>query len=198
MSKTNPAVIINNYLAKALVQVLPEYYTDVEMAFTPSVPTDIATFYENTNSTYPGYPQNNIPLAVYERMFKLRRGAFPHCKCEQLLYYLYVVNSGDQAEQAAKLFETTQAIYDLMDRGDESAQEINAWQTANLNANNKIEIATVEFNPVFFHEMKIFQLEETRDIIDFATAKTVFGNKVVVDYEYHAQDFNNSVPFSIT
>lgn len=189
MSVTNPAVIINHYLSYVIEQKVPEYF-GMPMFFLPSTPSDIQSLYE-------GFPQakEDQPFAVYERMFKMRKGSFPHCKCEQLLYYLYKNGSRD-SEQAAILFETTQLIYDLMDRGDESAQEVNAWQAANLNSNGKYQpIADeTEFNPVFFHETRVFQLEETRDIIDFATAQTYFGNKIIVDYEYHAQDFNNAEP----
>ncbi len=187
---TNPAVMINHYLAYQVKEILGNYF-GMPMFFLPSTPTDIQSLYE-------GFPaaSEDQPFAVYERMFKMRKGSFPHCKCEQLLYYIYKNGSLSDAEQAAVLFETTQLIYDLMDRGDESAQEVNAWQIASLNSNGKyqpVENGT-EFNPVFFHETKVFQLEETRDIIDFATAKTYFGNKIIVDYEYHAQDFNNAKP----
>lgn len=190
MSVTNPAVIINHYLSHVIEQMIPEYF-GMPMFFLPSTPTDIQSLYE-------GFPQANEdqPFVVYERMFKMRRAPFPHCKCEQLLYYIYKNGSLSDSEQAAVLFETTQLIYDLMDRGDESAQEVNAWQVANLNSNGKYQPVAggTEFNPVSFHQTKVFQLEETRDIINFATAQTYFGNKIIVDYEYHAQDFNNAEP----
>ena len=38
---------------------------------------------------------------------------------------------------------------------------------------------------VFFHSFKLFQLEETADIIDFGTARTWAGNKLIIDYKYH-------------
>ena len=37
----------------------------------------------------------------------------------------------------------------------------------------------------YFHNFKIYQLEETRDIIDFGTARTYGGNKIIVDFDYH-------------
>jgi hypothetical protein len=37
----------------------------------------------------------------------------------------------------------------------------------------------------FFHDFKIYQLEEARDIIDFGTARTYAGNKIIIDYDYH-------------
>jgi hypothetical protein len=37
----------------------------------------------------------------------------------------------------------------------------------------------------YFHGFKIYQLEEVRDIIDFGTARTYGGNKIIIDYDYH-------------
>lgn len=194
MAVTNPAVIINHYIANrtATDSNVSDYFGE-PMFFLPSTPTDIDALYEGFPAADPGQP-----FAVYERMFKMRRAPFPHCKCEQLLYYLYKNGSLSDPEQAAVLFETTQLIYDLMDRGDESAQEVNAWQVANLNSNGNYQPVSggTEFKPIFFHSTKVFQLEETRDIINFATAKTYFGNKIIIDYEYHSQDFNPTPTFS--
>jgi hypothetical protein len=39
--------------------------------------------------------------------------------------------------------------------------------------------------PVFFHDIKVYQLEESRDIIDFGTARTYAGNKIIIDYDWH-------------
>jgi len=37
----------------------------------------------------------------------------------------------------------------------------------------------------FFHRFRVYQLEEVRDIIDFGTARTYGGNKIIIDFEYH-------------
>jgi len=37
----------------------------------------------------------------------------------------------------------------------------------------------------YFHDFKVYQLEETRDIIDFGTARTYAGNKIIIDFDYH-------------
>jgi hypothetical protein len=37
----------------------------------------------------------------------------------------------------------------------------------------------------YFHETKIYQLEEARDIIDFGTARTYAGNKIIIEYCWH-------------
>jgi hypothetical protein len=47
-------------------------------------------------------------------------------------------------------------------------------------------LSSKDFAMPFFHEIKVYQLEETRDIIDFGTARTYAGNKIIVDYDWHA------------
>jgi hypothetical protein len=39
--------------------------------------------------------------------------------------------------------------------------------------------------PLYFHTFKTYQLQETRDIIDFGTARTFAGNKIILDYDWH-------------
>jgi hypothetical protein len=84
-----------------------------------------------------------------------------------------------------------EAVFRLMDRGDESAQELNAW------AKEKTIVHPVEGEitcKFYFHDFKIYQLEEARDIVDFGTARTYAGNKIIIDYDYHQmQDIIDSV-----
>ncbi len=170
-----PPVFINAYLAEKVPQALPNRFNNV-FRFFPTTPTDIETL----TQTFP--EASNDVFAVYDRMFKMRRTAFPHIKCEQLLYYFYKT-AGDPEG----LIETTQVVQDLLDRGDESAQEVNAWIDGLPNGaspNTKL-INGTEFNMPYFHEIKIYQLEETRDIIDFGTARTFAGNKLIIDYDWH-------------
>jgi hypothetical protein len=182
----NPAVFINRYLSEKIQETLPDYF-GLPMFFLPSAPTDIQALYE-------GFPQANEdqPFAVYERMFRMRRSSFPHKKDEQVLYYLYKNGSLNDNEQAATLFETTDLIYNLMDRQDESAEEINYWIASKVNSGGNVTFDGVDFLPPYFHNSSVYQLEEARDLIDFATAKTYFGNKIIINYCYHAPDFNPS------
>jgi hypothetical protein len=69
-----------------------------------------------------------------------------------------------------------------MDREDETAEEINAWQKAK--GSISVEGITIEPN-FYFHNFKVYQLEEVRDIIDFGTARTYGGNKIIIEYDYH-------------
>jgi len=178
---TYPPVIINEYLSEKIGQVLPDRFAG-SLRFFPTLPTDLDALTE-------GFPEASEDVfAVYDRMFKMRRKPFPHIKCEQLLYYFYKTAGDPEA-----LIETSQVVQDLLDRGDESAEEINKW-IASKAVDGILTFGTGplarEFKPVRFHEFKIFQLEETRDIVDFGTARTYAGNKIIIDYEYHTQDYS--------
>ena len=166
----HPPTIINAYLAS---KISPNFDPDTQASvgttyFFPTLPTDI----ENLTTTF---PQSNEVFGVYDRMFKMRRVPFPYIKCEQLLYYFYSV--GDNAQ--SKLIKVQQQVNDLLDYADESAQEINYWA-----ANNRDKWEN-DSEPCFFHNFKIYQLEETRDIVDFGTARTYAGNKIIIDYDWH-------------
>ncbi len=166
MAISYPPVFINEYLKEKLPMTGRE-----PLPFFPTMPTDIHSLTE----TFP-----DGMFAVFDRMFKMRRGPFPHIKSEQLLYYFYKVDGDPEL-----LIEHTQRVQDLLDRADESAQELNAWIKSKLNSDGIFTVLGKEFLPVYFHNIKIYQLEETRDIIDFGTARTFAGNKLIIDYDYH-------------
>jgi hypothetical protein len=197
-----PPIFINEYLADKISTNFNRF-TDESFAntnrfnirFFPTSPTDI----EALTQGFP--PAEDDLFAVYDRMFKMRRMPFPHIKCEQLLYYFYKM-SGDPVA----LIKASQMVSDLLDRGDESAQELNAWirdlhiaggsqtvtipniVTGSSETFKSVTIKGEQFLLPFFHEIKIYQLEETRDIIDFGTARTYAGNKIIIDYDWHASD----------
>lgn len=187
MAISYPPAFINRYLQEKLAAqgfgATPMY---------PTMPTDFAISDSFILRDLIGDSQNNIfafqgNVAIYDRMFKYRRKPFPHVKCEQLLYYFYAV----EQNAVPNLIEMIQKIQDLLDREDESADELNRWlqekQASNdpLLDNNGNELKTV-----FFHNMKVYHLEETRDIVDFGTARTYAGNKIIIDYDYHLKDYS--------
>lgn len=178
----HPPTLINGYLTDKLNSLFINNYTEgsipsatnMSVPFFPSMPTDIDALTET-------FPLSDERFAVYDRMFKLRRLPFPHIKAEQLMYYFY--KFGDSAVK--DVIEISQRVYDLLDNGDESAEDINKWVTANLDINGNISISNTIVKPVYFHNFRVFQLEETRDLIDFGTARTYAGNKLIIDYSYH-------------
>lgn len=170
-----PVLWINQYLREKI-----ELLTELDnVPFFPTGPSTLETLQTQ-------FPEGGT-MAVYDRMFKMRRGAFPHIKCEQILYYFYA--SGNQP--ILKMIQIQEAVMRLMDRGDESAQELNDWARGKVISDPQFGDITCKF---YFHDFKIYQLEEARDIVDFGTARTYAGNKIIIDYDYHQrQDIIDSV-----
>jgi hypothetical protein len=169
-----PLLWINKYLQSKLSDSLG-YVTP----FFPPSPFNLDDLTEkwmvlnNVNT-----PVSNGVACTWDRLVKMNRGKFPHIKNEQILYYFY----GLGEDSIPTMIQTQEAVLRLLDRGDESAQELNAWC-----ANRKVRLddGTTVDNMFLFHTFKVYQLEETRDIIDFGTARTYGGNKIIIDFEYH-------------
>jgi hypothetical protein len=159
----HPPTIINAYLNAKM-----DFGSEGQITyFFPTLPTEIDSLTET-------FPQSTGVFGVYDRMFKMRRNPFPYIKCEQLLYYFYAVGEG----ATSKMVLTQQKVSDLLDNGDDSAKDLNEWAAANP------DLWPLS-KPCFFHNFKIYQLEETRDIVDFGTARTYAGNKIIIDYDWH-------------
>ena len=107
------------------------------------------------------------------------------------MYYFYA-NGENPIE---KMVQIQEQVLRVMDRADETAQEVNNWAAnrqinlggaANLDSNgNVIDEDLLVDNMFYFHDFKVYQLEESRDIIDFGTARTYGGNKIIIEYDYH-------------
>ena len=166
-----PTLWINKYLAAKI----PELSNIEDFPFFPSTPSTINDLTQYFSRSTQGV------AATWDRLIKMNRTGFPHIKCEQLLYYFYAQGS-DPVETMVKIQEL---VLRLMDRGDETAEEINDWCR-----NRQIRLSPTEVveNMFYFHNFKVYQLEETRDIIDFGTARTYGGNKMIIDYDYHQAD----------
>lgn len=197
-----PHIFINEYMKDQIAQI-----TSSGVPFYPTAPSTLDAVGEIQLYTETAGPvsSDGSVMTVYDRMFKLRRQAFPVLKYEQLLYYFYAYGQDD-------LQRLQQNAQDLLDWGDESARQINGWiktvwenKGSNYDSSNNRPILyfgpdAPDTNPdgtinpnadgwfalPFFHEIKVFQLEESRDIIDFGSARTFAGNKLIVDYCWHA------------
>ena len=163
-----PVLWVNKYLEDKIPLL-----TNIEVPLFPSTPSILDDL---TGS----FPAGGV-MGTWDRLVKMNRKSLPHIKGEQILYYFYAT-----AENTIEnMVQIQEAVLRLMDRLDETAEEVNNWCS-----NRAINIGT-EANPdlienmFYFHEFKIYQLEETRDIIDFGTARTYGGNKIIIDFEYH-------------
>jgi hypothetical protein len=164
-----PVLWINKYLEEKILGM-----TGIDkIPFFPSTPSTIDNLTEM-------FPAGGV-MATWDRLIKMNRKGFPHIKCEQLLYYFYA--TADNTIE--NMVQVQEAVLRLMDRFDETAEEVNNWCS-----NRQINLGT-EQNPdlidnmFYFHNFKVYQLEETRDIIDFGTARTYGGNKIIIDFDYH-------------
>lgn len=155
-----PILWINKYLESKIPQI-----TEVEVPFFPSLPGTI-------NDLTQSFPPGGV-MATWDRLIKMRRSPFPHIKQEQAMYYFYFTADNP----VENMIQVQEAVLRLMDRGDETAEEINEWA--------KGQTFSGLTNKFYFHSFKVYQLEETRDIIDFGTARTYGGNKIIIDYSYH-------------
>lgn len=165
-----PVLWINTYLQEKLGDLL-----DIAVPFFPPKPFNIDDLTEKWIELNGENLSTAGVAATWDRMFRMRRGPFPHIKCEQVLYYFY----GLHENSSTVMIQVQESVLRLLDRGDETAEDINIW------ARNHAPIGgmTCKF---YFHNFKIYQLEEARDIVDFGTARTYAGNKIIIDYDYHA------------
>ncbi len=160
-----PVLWVNAYLQEKLeglgFETVPFFPT------TPSTINDVTEY----------FPAGGV-MCTYDRLLRMRKSPFPHIKCEELLYYFYAT-----AENSIiNMVKISEKVNRLLDREDESAEELNAW--CKQKGSITVEGESIEPNFVF-HSFKVFQLQETRDIINFATARTYGGNKLVIYYDYH-------------
>jgi hypothetical protein len=163
-----PMLWINTYLQEKITEGL-----QIGVPFFPPSPNTIDDLTETWIVVNDERYQYQGLKCTFDRLIRMRRTPFPHIKGEQLLYYFYATQDG----VTDKMIATTETVLRLMDREDETAEEINSWMQGKIIAGH-----TPKFR---FHRFKVYQLEEVADIIDFGTARTYGGNKIIIDFEYH-------------
>jgi len=160
-----PVIWINKYLETKIPLL-----TGIDAPLFPSSPSTL-------NDLNSSFPEGGV-MGTWDRLIKMNKTGFPHIKCEQIMYYFYAT-----AENSTlNMVKIQEAVLRLMDRFDETAEEVNNWCS---NRQIRLDDGTLINNQFYFHNFKVYQLEETRDIIDFGTARTYGGNKIIIDYDYH-------------
>jgi hypothetical protein len=178
MAIHHPPSIINKYLQEKIAVIADAF------PLYPTMPTDATNVGDGfTLDALNGSGQTqkyyfNGSWGIYDRMFRMQRQSFPHIKCEQLLIYLY-------SQDPEVLIQIVQKIQDLLDYGDESAQDVNTWYREQQSDPAKKALIDAATDPIFFHNFKVYHLQETRDIVDFGTARTYAANKIIIDYDWH-------------
>ena len=186
-----PILWINTYLQEKLSQIVvdnPDTPQDetvgIGVPFFPSRPASIDELTEQWVVVDGERLQYSGIMAVWDRLIRMRRSPFPHIKQEQLLYYFYAT----EEYVTETMVQVQEAVLRLMDREDETAEEINKWaKTKSETIDPATGLAGIDgmTTKFFFHKFRVYQLEEVRDIIDFGTARTYGGNKIIIDFEYH-------------
>jgi hypothetical protein len=172
-----PPTFLNGYILSELA-----YYNlvaEVDLLSpnpSPMVPAQFPTNIEDLYNDSILIRQTESPLlVVYDRLMRFRPTPFYARKREQLIYFLYSTDVG-------KLIDSVRVISNALDREDSSAQDINAWAVANPVLNSQGD--TIPYN-IFFHNTRVYQADESRDVAELASARTLFVNKIIVEYDYH-------------
>ena len=165
-----PPTFINQYVVGQLEAFGILTGNEQMVPIFPTSPSNIEDVFKN----YVAAPGVSDPLIIqYERLLRFRPSPFYRNKREQVLYYMYCTS-------LSKITDANRIITDALDREDSSAQDINAWCA-------KAETTDLPFN-VYFHNTKVFQADETRDLIQLTSARTVYVNKLIIEYDYHTKD----------
>ncbi len=107
---------------------------------------------------------------------RLRSSAFPVGKREQVLYTVY----GD-IESCTNIGNVMLAV---LDREDYSAQDLNKWMT-----DNKASLVAKELPmKVFFRSIRVFQADESQDLVELDGYRRGSVHKYIVEYDYHLKD----------
>jgi len=151
--------------------------------FQPFFPAQVPDSVEGIYNDIPFIRNNpDTTVIIFDRLMRFRPTPFYKHKREQLIYFIYSPN-------LSKLFDTTRVIIECLDREDVAAQALNSWI-----AENDIEDENGAVIPknVFFHNLKVYQADESRDIIELASARTLGLNKLVIEYDYHTVSVEGS------
>lgn len=142
-------------------------------------PTNVEELYSNLLQSFTvGEPL----MIIYDRLITFRPTPFYPHKREQLVYYLYSTN-------LSNVNNAYVVISQLLDREDSSAEDLNRWiRTNNLTTPGTGDPYGIpaEYYPknVRFHNTKVYVAQEARDLLDLASARTMYVNKLIIEYDY--------------
>jgi len=172
-----PPTFLNAYINSELKEfgLIPDGPNPFQPFFPAQSPINIEDIYND--SVYIKNNPNGI-VVMFDRLIRFRPNAFYRNKREQLVYFIY-------APDLTKLFDATRVIIECLDREDAAAQDLNSWISINdIEDENENAIT----KNVMFHNIKVYQADEARDIAELASARTLFLNKLVIEYDYHTVD----------
>lgn len=171
-----PPFFINGYIKDQLIN-----FGIIEQSETtpilPVTPEDSNTIYQQLLQT------SNTPnplLIQYDRLLRFRPSPFYRRKREQLVYTFFCSSYEKQSNAMAMVIEA-------LDRQDSTAQDINAWAAANTLYDD--DGVTPLPKNVYFHNFRVYQVDESRDLIELASVNmSLTRGKIIVEFDYHTTD----------
>lgn len=159
----------------------------------------VATAPSNTDEIWDQLINSNqtTPLLIqYDRLMRFRANPFYQIKKEQVALYLYgdlrVVN------------DAVITIQSLLDREDAAAEDLNRWAynksflpspTSNTYEDQDPNKRLINFggtqnftHNINFHNFMIYQVDESRDVTELASARAIYVNKIIIEYTYNVRD----------
>ena len=168
---TLPATIVNGYLWHTMKEIDPS----VSKGYGNKIP-----FFPISDAASGTKSWENKAYFIYDRIMKMQSKAFYPVKQEHILYYL----KGNETQT----IEWGMAIQQILDRGDDAAQDINDW-------NSKQQVA----GNVYFHSLCVEQI--TSGDMSSATSTRDFSvrphyiTQFVVVAQYHLNnEFGRTLP----
>ena len=151
-SVPNPVMVINGYLWDKFKEIDPGLDT---YPYMPIFPMSDA---QANNSMW-----DNKPYLIFNRMFQRPDNPFYPIKRDVYHYGLKA--------SAVMTLEWSAAMQAILDRQDDAARDINAWNAAH------------GAEPVYFHNLRVYQMEQggQRDY----TNRPTFITDIIVKAEYH-------------
>jgi hypothetical protein len=159
-----PPVFVNQYLIAQLKRF--GIVTGIE-GIDPIIPvqsTNIDDLYSEITVTGDAF------LIAYDRLIRYNSDTKYWNKREQLVY---TIHSSDSTQG----LNISRVIVEALDREDAAAQDVNEWLIQNPDKIPKLN--------VLFHNFRVFQIDETRDIVELGSVKFNWRGKIIVEYDYH-------------
>lgn len=164
LQTTFPPVLINKYVLSQLDRfgLLPPN-PEIEPII-PVQSTNIDDLYNEIS-----VPDGTF-LIAYDRLIRYTNNTSYWNKREQLVYTIH-------ANRSALGTNVSRVITEALDREDASAQDVNTWLSQ-----NQEDLPNLN---VFFHNFRVFQIDETRDIVELGSVNFNWRNKIIIEYDYH-------------
>lgn len=177
-SRPDPVYWLREFIFNELKEYpVEEVAVAEDQQVNPIVPALSPTSPEDLYSQIVGSSGLTNPLWIqYDKLMRFRTSPFYRIKKEQLI--LSIINLDEEV-----VLNVTSIIEQLLDREDAAAQDINAWAASNFGFDED------KPHNVFFHKIRVFKADESRDLLELNSANLAFARtRLIIEFDYHASD----------